>query len=97
MFNSQQKKYDVYTYSITTNEWGEKIKSPILFKSVLMFISLRTYNNFTSNDVRLQEVTHIGITSDKTIEKGMMIDNRYSVEFVNNDGRESILFLKEVI
>jgi len=97
MFNSQMKKVDVYTISATKNEYEEEIKSPVFLKTILMFISLKTYNNYTSNDIKLQEVSHVGITTNKTLEKGMVINNQYTIEFINNDGRDSIVYLKQVV
>lgn len=97
MFNSQMKQHDVYTISISQNEWNEEIKSPVFFKSIRMFISIRTYNNYTTNDIKMQEVTHIGITPDKTLVNGMKIDNQYEIVFINNDGKDSIVYLKQVI
>lgn len=97
MFNSQKKMYNVFTYSTSKNEWNEDIKSPVFCKYITMFISLKSYNDFTSNDIRLQEVTHIGITEDKTLQKGMIIGDKYTIEFINNDGRESIVYLKQVV
>jgi len=97
MFNSQMKKVNVYTISVTKNEYEENIKSSVFLKTISMFISYKQYNNYTANDVRLQEITHVGITADKTLEKGMVIDNQYTVEFINNDGKDSIVFLKQVV
>jgi hypothetical protein len=91
------KKVNVYTISVTKNEYEENIKSSVFLKTISMFISYKQYNNYTANDVRLQEITHVGITADKTLEKGMVIDNQYTVEFINNDGKDSIVFLKQVV
>lgn len=105
MFNSKMKNYDVYTYEITTNEYNEKIKTPVLYKTVPMFISLLNHTNLNVNlssatvnvnDVNVTNCTYVAITQDKTLKKDMIIDNRYTITFVLDSGRDVFLTLSEV-
>lgn len=96
MFNSMKSKHDVYTFSIVTNDYNEEIKTPVFYKSVDLFISLATHNPYTANNTQLIECQCVAITDDSTLAKGMIIDNKYSIEFINAYGNETYLYLKEV-
>lgn len=97
MFNSLMKPYDIYNDTTTTNEWNETIhsysKQP---EQALIYIALLNHNNLTVNNVDVTESTHIGVTINTNIEKGMLIDNKYQVTYVMNTGKDIILTLKEV-
>lgn len=96
MFQSKKKKYDIYQMQETEDEYGQTILTPVFFKTVEMFISLAQFNAYTANDFRLQEVTHTAITNDRQLKKGMLIEKKYRIEFVNDAGPDVLLYLKEV-
>ncbi len=96
MFNSQQNQHDVYTFTTILNDYNEEVKTPSFYKSVSMFISLLQHNQYTANDLRLLNCNYLALTSDRTLSKGMVIDSRYTIEFINDYGKEVILYLKEV-
>lgn len=96
MFNSQKKPFDVFKCTYQKNDYNEEISTFVFYKRVEMFISLLQHNQFTANNVILMKCNYIALTDDKTLEKGMVIDNRYTIEFINSFGREIILYLKEV-
>lgn len=95
MFNSKKKSYTVKTKTTTTNDYGEVVEtySPAA-NNVLMFISLS--NEITQNnaDMRVQQASHIGITKD-SLSLGDIVDDKYEVLFVNEAGRENVVFLME--
>lgn len=96
MFNQQKELMNVYQAHSKANEWNENIKEWSLFCTAAIFISLATHNQYNANDLRLMEATHIGITDNRKIKKGMLIDKKYRVNFVNDACREVILYLQEV-
>lgn len=96
MFNQQKKEFNVYRVGEKTNEWNENVKEWSLFCTATVFISLATHNPYNANDLNLMEATHIGITDNRKIKKGMLIDKKYRVIFVNDACREVILYLQEV-
>lgn len=97
MFENKKSKHDVFVIDFTRDEYNQKIPSPIFYKAVAMLIGVMQHNQYTSNDTRLLEVTHTAITEDRTIQKGMVIDDKYIVEFANNQGKQSLLYLKEMV
>jgi len=96
MFNSKTKNYNIYTYEITTNEYNEEIKSPVLFKTIPMFISLLNHADLATNDVNILNSTYMAITTDDTLQRGMIIDNKYEITYVLDNGRDIYLTLTEV-
>jgi len=96
MFNSQKKQYNVFTFTSVKNDYNEEIKTPILYKTIDIFISLLQHNQYTANNVNLMNCTYLGLTTDRTLLKSMVIENRYIIEFINDYGNETILYLKEV-
>ena len=94
MFNSKKKSCTRKTRTITTNDYGESVETYSTAANILMFISLSNEITYNNADMRIQQCSHIGITND-TLTVGDIIDNKYEVLFINNAGREKIVYLKE--
>lgn len=94
MFNSKKQTYTVKRLSTTTNDYGEQLESYSQAANILMFISLSNEITQSSQDMRIQQCSHIGLTQD-SVSLGDVIDDKYTVEFINNAGREKIVYLKE--
>ena len=97
MFNSKKRDYKVYTFEVKTNAYGEQIKTKKFLKTSSMFISFNDYQRMTSNDVRLKECTYTAITNDFALDVGMVIEDRWQIIHINSDGKENLLYLKEVV
>lgn len=95
MFNSMKKTYTRKTVSITTNGYGEDIETYTAASDVLMFISLSNEEINNSNDMRIRECSHIGLTSS-SISVGDIIADKYEVQFINAVEVEKIVFMKEI-
>ena len=61
------------------------------FEDVLSLVD--AYEKLSSAEVD----DYTGITEDRTLKKGMMIEDRWSIEYINPAGNECILYLKEVV
>lgn len=96
MFNSKTKKYNVYTFTETKNDYNELVKAPVLFKTIEMFVAVAEFSPYMNNSLKLQEVTHIGITRDK-LEKGMRVGENLFIEFIKEAGRDYLVYLKEIV
>lgn len=94
MFNSKKQSCQRKVKSITENDYGEKIETYAPAANVLMFISLSNEITYNNADMRIQQCSHIGITKDN-LTLGDIIDDKYEVLFINNAGREKIIYLKE--
>lgn len=95
MFNSKKKSYTRKTVTVlTNNDYGEKIEAYTTASNIFMFISLSNEITQSSQDMRIQQCSHIGLTQD-TVTIGDLIDDKYEVTFINNAGREKIVYLKE--
>ena len=97
MFNSKKKNYKVYTFEIKTNAYGEQIRTKKFLKTSSMFISFNAYQRMTSNDIRLKECTYTAIKDDFALDVGMLIEDRWQIMHINSDGKENLLYLKEVV
>ena len=95
MFNSKKQSYSRKIRSITTNEYNEQIESYTTADNIKMFISLSTESETNSNDMRIQECTHVGLTKD-IVTKGDLIADKYKVTFVNGAGAENIVYMREI-
>ena len=95
MFNSKKKTYTRKVKSITTNSYNETIEGYAAAAEIQMFISLSNESVLQSNDMRIQQCSHIGLTTD-TVTIGDLIDDKYEVQFINNAGREKIVYMKEI-
>lgn len=95
MFNSKKRTYTRKVKSITTNSYNETIEAYTAAADVNMFISLSNESVLQSNDMRIQQCSHIGLTKD-TVAIGDVIDDKYEITFINNAGKEKIVFMKEI-
>ena len=95
MFNSKKQKYPRKTRVVTKNEYNESIEGYAAAADVNMFISLSNEITMSSQDMRIQQCSHIGLTEDEVLV-GDLIDDKYEVSFINNAGREKIVFMKEI-
>ena len=95
MFESKKRKYPLYRLDKTLDEYRQEADAPVEIGSIRAFIAPKTHAPYNANDLRMQEVTHIGLTRDKGAERGMLVGG-YLVEFVDDGGVETILYLKEV-
>lgn len=95
MFNSKKKVCTRKTKTETTNQYNEKVEGYTPAASVLMFISLSNESMLKSNDMRIQQCSHIGLTTD-TVLVGDLINDKLEVQFINNAGKEKIVFMKEI-
>lgn len=94
MFNSKKQSYQRKTRTITENDYGEKVETYANAPNTFMFISLSNEITYNNADMRIQQCSHIGITND-VLTIGDIIDDKYEVLFINNAGREKIVYLKE--
>ena len=94
MFNSKKQIYSRKTKIITSNIYNEQIETYTPTENILMFISLSNESVMESNDMRIQQCSHIGLTNDY-LQVGDLIDDKYEVLFINKAGREDIVFMKE--
>ena len=95
MFNSKKQVYSRKTPTTAVNDYGEKITTFASSGTTLMFISLSNEEMLQSNDMRIQQCSHIGLTKD-TLTVGEIIDDKYEVQFINGAGRENIIYMKEI-
>ena len=94
MFNSKKQMYTRKTRTTSTNPYNETIEGYNVAADGYMFISLSNESVIKSNDMRIQQCSHIALTNDQVLE-GDLIDEKYQVQFVNRAGRENIVFMKE--
>lgn len=101
--NSMMKTYDVYEKQVseTSDPWGTTpVETEVKIGTAEITINYSSANNIT-NDVRYAEVTHVGLTRDKTLKKDQMLvlgDERYVIHLPpNNFSRMTQLFLKAVV
>ena len=97
MFNSKKKSYTrkVRIDIDTSNDFNEPIEEYAAAANINMFISLSNEITLSSQDMRIQQCSHIGLTND-VILAGDIIDDKYEVQFVNKAGREKIVYMKEL-
>lgn len=95
MFNSKKKTYSRMARIESTNSYNETIEGYTPAADIHMFISLSNESVLQSNDMRIQQCSHIGLTLD-SLNVGDLIDDKYEVQFINNAGKEKIVFMKEI-
>lgn len=95
MFNPEMKKYILYKPVVTVNEYNEEVLSYEYDREIDMAIALNTHTPYTANDSNITNLNLIGLTRDRYVNKGDMIDNYY-VEFVEVNRRYSIITLREI-
>ena len=96
MFNSKMAAYKLEKPITTQNDYGENVTSFTAAGKVKMFISLSSESVTSGSDVRVNQSTHVGLTRDSSIRKGMRIGGKYIVEFVDASARDIIIYMKEV-
>ena len=96
MFNCKKKTYTRKTKTVSTdNPYKEKIETYTPSADIVMFVSLSNETTMSNQDMRIQQCSHIGLTKDSVLV-GDLIDDKYEVQFINNAGREKIVFMKEI-
>lgn len=95
MFESKKQKLTLKTYTATADEYGQKVKTLDSTGYINIFISLASKYQTDTNDMRIQQCTHIGISYD-TCSVGQIIDDKYEIQFINALTREKIIYLKEI-
>ena len=95
-FNNKMKKVSVDKQVITINEYGEKVITYQFVRYIQMAMAQSTINTIQNNDVNVINVEYLGLTTDRYIQKGMRIDNKYIVSYVEVNRIYSILHLVEI-
>lgn len=96
MYNRQKKKVMVQTNTGQRDQYGYKKD---FADARTANVAIMLYEQKNVSDVRYKEVTHTGLTSDKTMDDSMRLrdgDKIYNILLVNNAGRLAQLMLKEV-
>ena len=96
MYNNKMLPHSLYTPVITLNEYNEKIKTYQKTNDVDMVIHLNTHTVYSGNDSRLLRCDYVAYTKSREVEKGMLIDNHYMVEFVVESNLGVYALLKEI-
>nr|DAT81698.1 MAG TPA: hypothetical protein [Caudoviricetes sp.] len=97
--NSMRKTYEVWENKQTEDKWGATINEEVKVGTAEITINYSSATNM-QNDVRYAEVTHFGLTSNKTLKQNqiLVLDNeRYVIHLPpNNVSRYTQLYLKAV-
>ena len=97
MFNGRMTQHSVMKPVIAVDEYGNKVvRYYEPYADISAFIAMATHNQYSANAMQLQNITHTALTSARGLAKGMRIDDRYTVEFVNEAGHQTVLYLKEL-
>lgn len=96
MYEALKKNYSHKKLTITTDDYGEEVKSYIVQGSVSMFISLSNEAVVQSSGFDLTQCSHVGLTNSTALSKGDIVADKYEVQFVNQAGAENIIMMKEV-
>lgn len=91
------KTYEIGKRNEGYNSFGQPVNDFVFDKTADIFICLKTQSN--TLDPRFSQQTHTGLTSDKTIQEDMLIedgDKQYKVMLVNPQRRLAILYLMEL-
>lgn len=96
MFNSKKRIYTRQSKIQSTNQYNEKIEGYTAATDVLMYISLSNESLLKSNDMRIQQCSHIGLTKDTVLVGDLIDDGKLEVQFINSAGKEKIVFMKEI-
>ena len=84
MFQNKMKEYTLEQPQEIINEYNEVVTMYVPVGSVKMFIALTSYNDTNSNDMRIAQSTHIGLTSSKLLQEGMLVDGKYEITFIDD-------------
>lgn len=96
MLEAKMTKHSVQKPIYTTNQFNEKIINYASAASVDMFITFSMNNPYLANDIIITECNYIGVTNSSTLVKGMLIDERYKVEFIRPNSSQYIVYMKEI-
>ena len=98
MFNRQKIKVNVMAASDKRDSYGYKSEEYTVIKTIEAAVML--YSQSNTEDIRYKDATHICLTYDKTLTDKMRLETEnavYDVMLVNNEGRLSQIYLKEVL
>ena len=97
MINAVMRTYDYYTYG-TKDKYGQQTVSyetPTGNIKIAIYVTSQT----TQDNIRYKDATYIGLTLDKNVNDGYVIqygDERLKVLYVNAQGRFKQVFLKNI-
>lgn len=94
MFNSQKRRCSRKAVVYKKDAYNQDIPEYLPQPDVEMFISLRDNTLTEQNDMRIQQSTHIALTTDG-VNIGDIISDTYEVTYVNDMGRELIVFMRD--
>lgn len=95
-FNNKMIKVSVDRPVITINEYGEKVITYQFVRYIQMALAQSTINTIQNNDMNILNVEYLGLTTDRYIQKGMRIDNKYIVSYVEVNRIYSIVHMVEI-
>lgn len=98
MFNRQKTKVSVMSNSDKRDNYGYKSEEYSDIKTIEAAVMI--YSQSNTDDIRYKDATHICLTYDKTLTDKMRLKTEnavYDIMLVNNEGRLSQIYLKEVI
>lgn len=96
MFRNQMKKVLVEEPVITVNNYNDKITAYSAIGYSDIAIAESGVSKYQSNDLDVINVEWLGLTKDKTIQKGYRIAQKYLVDYVEVFRLYSILHLLEI-
>lgn len=94
MINREMRKANLITYAPGVDEYGQPRKGEQSKRDIEL--TFRIYSHSPVEDIRFNEVTHTGLTADKTITDTNAIElegKTYNIKFVNPEGRFAQLFM----
>lgn len=97
MINAQMKSYNLYTYSTTTNAYGEETLGAQPSGTVKMAIN--AISDEITDSPLYHEVSYIGLTFNKNLTDSNLIafgDEKLKVKFVKPFGRYNQVFLQRI-
>lgn len=95
---SMMKTYEVWENKQVEDKWGATTNEEVPVDTAEVTINYSSATNM-QNDVRYAEVTHFGLTRNKTLKQGQILvlgNERYVIHLPNNVARYTQLYLKEV-
>lgn len=96
MFQSQMKKYTLAIPQITYDEFNASIVAYVFNRDVEMAIQIESQSTYSGNDSSVVNVVLTGLTKDRNVNKGDLIDNKYLVEFVEINRLFTIVHMREI-
>ena len=97
---SSMKAVEIWEKKEGQDEWGAPTQEEVLVSTIQCAINHAQGTNI-SKDINYSEITHIGLTSDKSLKKGQVLKTSTSTYVIdkppNNITRLTQLYLKEVM